>query len=177
LRSPILHLSALVFVFLLPSLCAQSRNSQPVEVTVEEMSATPYGVSLTLQAVDSDDRINMMIGLSEGQAIVRALRHQKTERPMTHDLLKQILDRNGWHVQRIVIRDLTDASFMADLVVERGGEVDVYDARPSDAMAIGLLYDAKIFVKPQVFEQERRQEQQDQDDQEQTKEAPKTLRL
>ena len=174
-----MHCKRLFPLFLLPCLVlalrAQSRD-QAVEVSVEEMSATPYGVSITLQAKRSQQAINMMIGLTEGQAILRALRHQTAQRPMTHDLLKEILDRNGMTVQRIVIRDLAGSSFLADLIVEKDGETQVYDARPSDAMALGLLYDAKIFVKVEVFDREREHEQQNQDE-DLNKEKPEVLTL
>lgn len=152
---PVLLLS----VLLLP--LKSQRGEEGVEVSVEDLQATPYGVSITLRSLESRDVMNMMIGLSEGQAIVRALRREKTERPMTHDLMKTFLDRNGWRVQKVVIRDLANRTFLADLVLEKSGRTEVYDARPSDAMAIGLRYGAKIYVNPLVFELQRRGEEQD----------------
>lgn len=165
---PILLLAA----FALP-LRAQ-RRIEAVEVTVGDLQATPYGVSITLRASQSRDSIHMMIGLSEGESIARALRHQKMPRPMTHDLLKAFLDRGGWRVQKVLIRDLADGTFFADLVLERAGETQVFDARPSDAMAIGLRYDAKIYVNPQVFEQQRKGEE---EQQQRRLSEPDTLRL
>jgi bifunctional DNase/RNase len=168
-----LLLPVFLLTLLLVPLRAQRRNapaqgtrgaSDPVEVSVEDLQATPYGVSITLRSAASSDVLNMMIGVTEGQAIARALRHEKTERPMTHDLMKTVLDRNGWRVQKVLIRDLTQSSraggtFLADLVLEKGGQTQVYDARPSDAIALGLRYDAKILVNPEVFELLRQQEE------------------
>lgn len=168
-----MFLPILLLATLLMSMKAQRRN-EPVEVTVGGMEATPYGVSVTLRASQSRDAIRMMIGISEGEAIARALRHQRTPRPMTHDLLKAFLDRNGWRVQKVLIRDLAGGTFLADVTLERNGETQVYDARPSDAMAIGLRYDAKIYVNREVFELQRKGEE---GEKELKPSEPDTLRL
>ena len=144
------------------SLCQPVRAqqaSEPVEVKIDAMESTPVGVSITLRAVNVPGNIHMMIGFPEGQSIARALRHQKPPRPMTHDLLQTFLDRNGWHVQKVLIRELAGGTYLADLILERAHETQVYDARPSDAMALGLRYDAKIYVNPDVFEEEKKREE------------------
>ena len=137
--------------------------NEAVEVVVDDLQATEYGVSLTLRASQSDEELHMLIGLTEGQAIARALRSVKTPRPMTHDLLKTILDRTGWRVQKVLIREYVKnpegGTFLADLVLERNGDTAVVDARPSDAMAVAVRANAKIYVNPQVFEIVRQQEQ------------------
>ena len=165
-------LVVLVSTLFLP-LVAQRRNGA-VEVKVESLVATPVGISITLRASDSSAHINMLIGVSEGRAIARAMRHQKTSRPMTHDLIKNFLDRNGWRVQKVLIRDLAAGTFLADITLERNNETQVYDARPSDAMAIGLRYDAKIYVNEHVFEQQRESEE---EQKELKPSEPETLRL
>lgn len=147
----------LIFLFCIVSfslpLAAQDPQ-QPVEVTVDDLQATPAGISLTLRAAD-DRGLHMMIGLAEGQSIVLALRNEKPERPLGHDLFKAFLDRNGWKVQKVLIRELKDGTYFSDLTIEKPNhETQVYDARPSDAMAMGIRYGAKIYVNPQVFEQE-----------------------
>jgi len=139
-------------------LLAQQRND-PVEVAVEAIQATPYGVNVTLKALRLDEELNIMIGLTEGEAIARVLRHQPPQRPMTHDLIKMILDQTGWQVQEVLIRGIRGTTYLADLVLERDGETKIIDARPSDAMAIAVRFDAKIFVAPKVFEGQRRLEQ------------------
>ncbi|MBI2820397.1 MAG: bifunctional nuclease family protein [Acidobacteria bacterium] len=134
-----------------------------VEVKVDDLKATPYGISITLRASRSDELLHMLIGVSEGEAIARALSHLSPPRPMTHDLITTILGRTGWRVQKVLIRGISDSTFLADLVLEKNGETEVFDARPSDAMAIAVRSDAKIFVNPEVFEIERRQERQERD--------------
>jgi bifunctional DNase/RNase len=149
----------LLLASLLSGFCvhaAAQRHEDAVEVQIDEMQATPAGISLTLRAADSRD-LHLLIGLSEGQSIVRALRHETSERPLGHDLFKSFLDRNGWKVQKVLIRELKDGAFLSDLTIEKADhETQVYDARPSDAMAMGIRYGAKIYVNPQVFEQEKK---------------------
>ena len=158
MRRKISLLSLLVFSFSL-SLGAQQRNGPAVEVKVEDLETTPLGLNITLQDVNSSEQIQMAIGFTEGQAIAQALRHRTNPRPMTHDLFKSFLDRNGWRVQKVLIRELSGGIFFADLSIEHNGEVQVYDARPSDAMAIGLRYDAKIYVSKELFEQQKKQQE------------------
>lgn len=167
-----------LFVALFSIVCqplAAQRGSEAVEVKVDRLEPTPVGVSITLRSINSKGAIHMMIGFSEGESIARAMRHQKTARPMTHDLVKSFLDRNGWRVQKVLIRDLAAGTFLADLTVEKDHETQVYDTRPSDAMAIGLRYDAKIFVNEEVFEQQRKNEEAPQ--QQVKPSEPETLRL
>ncbi|MBI4463463.1 MAG: bifunctional nuclease family protein [Acidobacteria bacterium] len=161
----------LLFIVCQP-LVAQ-RRAEPVEVKVENLQATPVGVSITLRSSDSRDRVQMLIGFPEGQSIARAMNHEQGPRPMTHDLFKDFLDRNGWRVQKVLIRALQGGTFLADLMLENGRETQVYDARPSDAMAIGLRYDAKIFVNKEVFEQQKQEEER----QQVKPSEPDTLRL
>ena len=147
----------LAFSILGRPLLGQQSNG-PVEVQVVELEPTPAGVSITLRAVNSRESIHMMIGLAEGESIMQAMHGRETQRPMTHDLLKNVLERNGWKVQKVLIRDLVRGTFRADLTLEKDQETQVYDARPSDAMAIGLRFGAKIFVNGEVFEQQKQYE-------------------
>ena len=153
------------------------RRDDGVEVNIDDLEATPVGVSITLRSSDSRETLHMMIGFTEGQSIARAMRHEKTERPMSHDLFKAFLDRNGWHVQKVLIKDLKAGTFIADLTLEgKDHETQVYDARPSDAMAIGIRYGAKIFVNRQVFEQQKKGEDQE-EEQDNLGSKPKQLKL
>jgi uncharacterized protein len=142
------------------SLSAQLRKDA-VEVQVEDLQPTPYGISITLRALRSGDPLHMLIGVNEGEAIARALSHRSPPRPMTHDLIATILGRTGWRVQRVLIRAISGSTFLADLVLEKNGETAIIDSRPSDAMAIAVRSDAKIYVNPEVFEAERNRQQQE----------------
>jgi uncharacterized protein len=152
----------LLWTFAVPAtaLLAQQPDNG-VEVTVGDLQATPYGVSVTLKASRSDEVLHMMIGVNEGEAIARALSHRTPPRPMTHDLIAAILDKLGWHVEKVLIRDISGDTFLADLVLEKNGQTEVIDSRPSDAMAIAVRTDTKIFVSPEVFKMEQQREQQE----------------
>ena len=165
----------LLSVFFL-ALCAplHSQRNTPIEIEVQDMEATPLGVNITLRTVGTQRQIRMAIGFTEAQAISQALRHRDAPRPMTHDLLKMVLERNGWRVQKVLIREYSMGTFLADLTLEKNGETQVYDVRPSDAMAIGLRFDAKIYVNPEVL---RQQEEQEQEEREINPTEPKTRTL
>jgi len=142
---------------------------EAVPVEVKDMVVTRAGVAITLVSDQTQQELHLMIGAVEGQAIVRALRHARVPRPQTHDLMKTLLERDGWRVARVIIRDLSNGTYYADIVMERPGEFEIpgnveeriVDARPSDAMALGLRFDAPIFVRQKVFDQERESREQD----------------
>ena len=174
MKSKLCMFTAIAFCFCV-TLSAQRRDDG-VEVKVVDLVPTRFGVSLTLRASDSSGDIHMMVGLQEGQSIARAMHNNQGDRPMSHDLFKSFLDRNGWRVQRVLIRDLKDGTFYADMTVEKDQATQTYDARPSDAMAIGLRFGAKIFVSRQVFEEQKKSEGDD-EDQEVKPTEPETLKL
>lgn len=155
-------------------LSAQQRD-EGVEVEVQGLEATPIGIAITLRATDKPEALHLMIGFPEGQSIARALQHQKADRPMSHDLFKAFLDRNGWRAQKVLIRDMKEGTFLADLTLEKDNETQVYDARPSDALAIGIRYGAKIYVNPQVFEKQK--QGQGEEEQEEKTAPPEQLTL
>jgi bifunctional DNase/RNase len=76
-------------------------------------------------------------------------------RPMTHDLLRNLLTELGATLRRVVISDLRESTFFAYLEIDRGGEVLLVDARPSDAIALSLRLHAPVFVNPKVLDQAR----------------------
>lgn len=170
-------LALFVAVFASSILCqplAGQQGNQPVEVRIVELEPTSDGVRITLRALNSRNSIRLMIGFPEGESIMSAMRGRRPARPMTHDLVKNFLDRNGWKVQKVLIRDLVRGTFRADLTLEKDEQTQVYDARPSDAMAIGLRYGARIYVNEEVFEKQKQLEEQPQ---EVKPSEPESLRL
>lgn len=144
---------------------ARPAPDQAVPVEVKDMTITQAGVAVVLVSDETAQELPLMIGTAEGQAIVRALRHARMPRPMTHDLMKTLVELGGWQVSRVIIRDLRDHTYFADIVLVRPGEFGIegnveektIDARPSDAMALGLRFDAPIYVRQKVFDLEREQ--------------------
>jgi uncharacterized protein len=95
----------------------------------------------------------IVIGTFEALEINRKIKHVETPRPMTHDLLRNILEGLDARVERVLIDDLRDATFFAKLVVKRGDLEIKIDARPSDAIAVAVALRAPIFVAPHVIEE------------------------
>ena len=96
------------------------------------------------------------VGLFEANAIALQLEKVETPRPMTHDLLRAVLNQMDAKVERIVITDLKENTFYATLHVTRSGERLSIDSRPSDAIALALRTDSPIFVSTEVIEKAKK---------------------
>jgi bifunctional DNase/RNase len=93
------------------------------------------------------------IGAAEAAAIALSLQGVVTPRPMTHDLLKSILDDLSVSVQRIVVTELREATFYATIELERGTERFEISSRPSDAIALAVRTSTPIFASAEVLEE------------------------
>ncbi len=95
----------------------------------------------------------IVIGLPEAQAIERRLKGVPIKRPQTHDLLANMIDAFGAKLESITIPDLNEHTYFAVLKIRRSdGELMEVDARPSDAIALGIASRAPIFVEEAVIE-------------------------
>jgi len=95
------------------------------------------------------------VGIFEANAIALEMEKVSTPRPMTHDLLRNLLAELDAHVDRIVINDLRDNTFFARIHLTRGDSTLSVDSRPSDAIALALRSQAAIFVEEEVLEKSR----------------------
>ena len=95
------------------------------------------------------------VGIFEANAIAIQMEKIATPRPMTHDLLKNLIGELDATVERIVINDLRDNTFFARIHLLRGGTRWDVDSRPSDAIALALRVDAEIFVEEEVLEKSK----------------------
>lgn len=93
----------------------------------------------------------IVIGDSEACAIDRRLKGYKRPRPMTHDLMADLIERLHGELEKIVINDLKEHTFYAKLVIRAQGEVIEVDSRPSDAIALGVASETPIFVNEHVL--------------------------
>ncbi len=93
------------------------------------------------------------IGAAEAQAIALRMEGIATQRPMTHDLFTQMCERLGGMISRVVISDLREGTFFADIYLDPSDPQKVLDARPSDAIALALRAQAPIFARRAVLEQ------------------------
>jgi len=92
------------------------------------------------------------VGVFEANAIALQIENVSTPRPMTHDLLRNILSEIEADVQRIVVSELKENTFYAMIYLDRGGQTMAVDARPSDAIALALRTKSPIFVEEAVVE-------------------------
>ena len=94
----------------------------------------------------------IVVGPSEAQAIALQLEKVTPPRPMTHDLLKSLLDTMQVNVTRVVVNDLRENTYFATIDMKRNGTQSQIDARPSDAIALALRSSAPIFVEEDVMQ-------------------------
>ena len=101
---------------------------------------------MVLGEADGNRRLPIIIGMFEAQAIAIEIEKIIPNRPMTHDLFKSFANSFNFHVEEIVISDLKEGVFFAKIVCSDGLKKSEIDARPSDAIAVGLRFDAPIFT-------------------------------
>jgi uncharacterized protein len=106
---------------------------------------------VVLKDVQGHAILPIWVGAYEANAIALEIEKVQTPRPMTHDLLKNVLLGLDVRVQKIVVNDLRDDTFFALIWVEREGELMSIDSRPSDALALALRMDCPIFVDETVL--------------------------
>lgn len=105
-----------------------------------------------LLSADNFREIRISIGAAEAKAILDAAENIVPDRPMTHDLLKNVIDRLGATVDRVVIDDAWSDKYYAKIYLLKGREEIEIDARPSDGVATALRFSAPIFVESRVFD-------------------------
>jgi bifunctional DNase/RNase len=91
------------------------------------------------------------VGIYEANAIALEIEKVNTPRPMTHDLIRNLLLGLETHVSRVVVNDLREDTFYAVIWLERDGQIISIDSRPSDALALALRVDCPIFVEENVL--------------------------
>ena len=118
-------------------------------IVVDPKHSNPVVVLVDLSGQKA---LPIWIGVFEAEAISRGLEDVVTLRPMTHDLMKQILDTFQVSVTRVVINDLKENTFYANLHLNIGGKELIVDSRPSDAIALAVRVKAPIFITDSVIE-------------------------
>ncbi len=110
---------------------------------------------VVLKDVNGTAILPIWVGIFEASAIASEIEKQATARPMTHDLIRNLLFGLEAAVKKIVVSDLRDDTFYAVIWLERNGEMISVDSRPSDALAIALRMDCPIFVDDSVLKTSR----------------------
>ena len=109
---------------------------------------------LLLQEASGDRTLPIYIGRPEAEAIAGALQGVVTKRPMTHDLMRDMMTELGVVLDHVVITELKDQTFFAELRLRRGGTNYVVSARPSDAIALALRAGATIYAEEALLDAE-----------------------
>lgn len=109
--------------------------------------------ALILNEAEGQRRLPIIIGTFEAQAIALELEHIKPPRPMTHDLMKSIIDTFKAEFSQVFINDLSEGTFFAKILYSRNGEELEQDARPSDAIALAVRFNAPIYVEEKILDE------------------------
>ncbi|NNG07919.1 MAG: bifunctional nuclease family protein [Desulfobacteraceae bacterium] len=117
-------------------------------LTVDPLTNSPIVI---LKETDGERTLPIWIGLLEATAIASEMEGIKFSRPMTHDLLKSIMDMIDVEVNKVEVCDLKNNTYYALIHMTHGGKDISIDARPSDALALSLRMDAPIFVAEEVI--------------------------
>ena len=107
---------------------------------------------IVLKELNGERSFPIVIGIAEVFAIDRRLKGIETPRPMTHDLLSSTIQNLGGKLEKIVINDLINHTFYAQLHISRDGQKVEVDSRPSDAIALGVFSQTPIYVADSVFD-------------------------
>lgn len=107
---------------------------------------------VVLKDVASDTVLPIWVGIFEANAIALELDKTATQRPMTHDLMRNMTRALNGVVRKIVVSELRDDTFYAVIWLEQGGETIAMDSRPSDAIALALRWDCPIYASRAVLD-------------------------
>ena len=120
---------------------------------MDPSSGTPI---IILKDVNSETMLPIWVGAYEANAIALEIEKISPQRPMTHDLLRNVIVEMGANVERVVVTELRDNTFFAMIIMkDRVGDSVMIDARPSDAIALALRVDCPIFVNEDVIRASR----------------------
>jgi bifunctional DNase/RNase len=122
-------------------------------ITLDPVSQMPIVV---LKAKDDEETIlPIWIGIFEADSILRELQKVEPPRPMTYELMKHVITQMGGVVDKVIINDLRDSTYYAEVHILQGNNRLIIDSRPSDAINIALRFSAPIFVEESVLEKSR----------------------
>jgi bifunctional DNase/RNase len=122
-------------------------------ITLDPVSQMPVVV---LKAKDDEETVlPIWIGIFEADSILRELQKVEPPRPMTYELMKNVITQMGGVVDKVIINDLRDSTYYAEVHILQGNNLLIIDSRPSDAINIALRFSAPIFVEESVLEKSK----------------------
>jgi hypothetical protein len=129
---------------------------EKVQVDILGLSTSPSSggaYALILKEINGNRRLPIIIGAFEAQSIALEMEGIKPPRPLTHDLMKNIIDTFGVSLQDVFINELRDGTFYAKITIEGVSDSQEVDSRPSDAIALAVRYGVPIFVSDEVLKE------------------------
>ena len=117
-------------------------------IAIDTASGSPI---IVLNDTENRKALPIWIGSAEASAIIRKIENIKVIRPMTHDLIIDIIEKTGYEVQRVEINDVEKDTYFSTIYLVKDGEEVTIDSRPSDAIAVAIRVEAPIFVSPKVL--------------------------
>ena len=132
-----------------------ANNETAIEMFVGGLVLDPHSQHPVVVLKDERGELCLpiWIGVAEATSIASAIKNLNMPRPLTHDLMTEIFQELGVKVQRIVITDLKESTYFAELILSVGEKALIIDSRPSDAIAIAVRAQAPIFVAQHVIDQ------------------------
>jgi len=127
---------------------------EKIQVDILGLSTSPSSggaYALILKEMNGSRRLPIIIGAFEAQSIALEMEGIKPPRPLTHDLMKNIIDTFGVSLQDVFINELRDGTFYAKITIEGASDSQEVDSRPSDAIALAVRYGVPIFVADEVL--------------------------
>ena len=124
-----------------------------LRVNLDNISVYQFNFIVLLKEFNTDKVLPICIGPAEAHSIAAALHNKPFRRPLSHDLIKNMLEEMDCSVKRVLITDLVDGTFYARIFIEQpdGTSLEL-DSRPSDALAVGIRYKAELLVREDIFE-------------------------
>ncbi|HEX9666278.1 MAG TPA: bifunctional nuclease family protein [Thermodesulfobacteriota bacterium] len=128
------------------------------EMKVSGIALDPFTNSpiVILKDLSGEKILPIWIGFMEASSIAMELEKTPRVRPLTHDLMKNLLENLNFSVSRVEVTDLRNDTFYAEIHIKRDSEEYILDSRPSDAIAIALRTGSSIWVKDEVFEKSKK---------------------
>ena len=108
---------------------------------------------ILLREVEGERNISMAIGIFEATSIDRRVKKLPSPRPLTHDLIANIIENLGGELRDVLISEMSDQTYYAKLHIRKDGEVTEIDCRPSDAIALAVIACVPIYVSEDVLEE------------------------
>jgi bifunctional DNase/RNase len=143
------------------------------KLIMRQMKVDKLGIDLLthdpvviLKDMDGSHYLPILIGPFEATAIALALEGSAVPRPLSHDLMRNILELLETSLEQVIIHDIRDSTFYAKLVLRTDGELQEIDARPSDGIALALRMKAPIYVTDKIVLEEASADKKDVDDSE-----------